>query len=83
GLFDPATHFAFQRQVFADPAIDVFGWHYPPFFLGVAAVLALMPYVPALIVWQASTFAFYLAAIRAIAPPVPGVTMVAIGFPAV
>uniref|UniRef100_UPI001C087158 hypothetical protein n=1 Tax=Acinetobacter baumannii TaxID=470 RepID=UPI001C087158 len=55
GLFDPATHFAFQRQVFADPAIDVFGWHYPPFFLGVAAVLALMPYVPALIVWQAST----------------------------
>lgn len=83
GLFDPATHFAFQRQVFANPAIDVFGWHYPPFFLGVAAVLALMPYVPALIVWQASTFGLYLAAVRAIAPPVPGVTMVAIGFPAV
>ncbi|MGL4285491.1 MAG: glycosyltransferase family 87 protein, partial [Phreatobacter sp.] len=83
GLFDPATHFAFQRQVFANPAIDVFGWHYPPFFLGVAAVLALMPYVPALIVWQASTFSLYLAAVRAITPPLPGVTMVAIGFPAV
>lgn len=83
GLFDPATHFAFQRQVHGNPGIDVYGWHYPPFFLVIAAVLALLPYLPALAVWQAATFAFYLAAIRAISPPLAGVTLAAIGFPAV
>ena len=57
GLFDPDRHFAFQRQVFGNPGIDVFGWHYPPFFLAIAALLALMPYVPALVVWQATTVA--------------------------
>jgi alpha-1,2-mannosyltransferase len=83
GLFDPATHFAFQRQFHGAPDVDVFGWHYPPFFLAVAALLALMPYVPALLVWQASTFALYLAAIRVIVPPVPNLALVAAAFPAV
>jgi len=83
GLFDPETHFAFQRQVFANPAIDVYGWHYPPFFLAVAALMGLVPYVPALIAWQASTFALYLAAVRAIAPPHRALLVIAIGFPAV
>ncbi len=83
GLFDPDSHFAFQRQVFGNPGIDVFGWHYPPFFLAIAALLALMPYVPALVVWQASTFALYLAAVRTIAPSHRLVLVAAIGFPAV
>ena len=83
GLFDPDTHFAFQRRVFGNPGIDVFGWHYPPFFLAIAALLALMPYVPALLAWQASTFALYLAAVRAIAPAHRLVMAVAVGFPAV
>lgn len=83
GLFDPDRHFAFQRQVFGNPGIDVFGWHYPPFFLAIAALLALMPYVPALLVWQATTFALYLAAVRAIAPAHRLVLVAAIGFPAV
>ncbi len=83
GLFDPETHFAFQRQVFANPAVDVYGWHYPPFFLAVAALMGLLPYVPALVAWQASTFALYLAAVRAIAPPHRALLAVAIGFPAV
>lgn len=83
GMFDPWTHFAFQRQTYGDPNVEVYGWHYPPFFLAVMTLLALMPYVPALIVWQASTFALYLAAIRAIAPRMAGWWLVAIGFPAV
>ncbi|MFN3853781.1 MAG: glycosyltransferase family 87 protein [Phreatobacter sp.] len=83
GLFDPETHFAFQRQVFGNPEIDVFGWHYPPFFLAVAFLLGAMPYLPALLAWQASTLALYLAAVRAIAPPHRAVLVVAIGFPAV
>jgi hypothetical protein len=83
GLFDPWTHFAFQRRTFDDPNVEVYGWHYPPFFLAVAALLASMPYVPALAVWQASTFALYLAAIRAIAPAHRLLILVAVGFPAV
>ena len=39
----------------------VYGWQYPPFFLLVAAPLALMPYLPALIVWQLGTLLLYLA----------------------
>jgi len=83
GPFDPHKHVAFQREVFASPGIDVYGWHYPPFFLAVAALIALLPYLPALLVWQAATFAVFAATLRAI---VPGhgllVTLVAIGFPA-
>jgi hypothetical protein len=40
-----------------------YGWHYPPFFLAVAAALALMPYQLALIVWQGVTLLLYLLAI--------------------
>lgn len=83
GLFDPATHFAFQREIYGNANIDVYGWHYPPFFLAIAAVLALLPYLPALVVWQAATFCLYLQAIRAISPSFPGVMLAAIGFPAV
>ncbi len=83
GLFDPEQHFAFQRAYFADPGIDVYGWHYPPFFLAIAALLASMPYLVALAVWQVSSFAFYLSAMRAIAPPSKALMFVAIGFPAV
>lgn len=38
-------------------------WAYPPFFLGVAAILAKLPYLEALAVWQISTLMLYLAAI--------------------
>ena len=37
-------------------------WSYPPVFLAVAAGLALLPYLPAVIVWQAATL---LLALRA------------------
>jgi alpha-1,2-mannosyltransferase len=47
--FDLASHFTEQRTFFG-PGSDVYGWHYPPYFLGLAALLALMPYVLALAV---------------------------------
>jgi hypothetical protein len=59
-----------------------YGWHYPPLFLGVAAMLALMPYLLALFVWQAVTLALYLAAMRAILPR-PEFWLPALAFPAV
>jgi len=50
-------HFAVQQWVHHKADVDFFGWHYPPPFLLVASLLALLPYVPALIVWQIATLA--------------------------
>ena len=48
-------HFAVQRVLHGKADVDLFGWHYPPPFLLVAAALATLRYVPALIVWQLAT----------------------------
>jgi hypothetical protein len=45
-----------------------FPWSYPPLFLLVAAALALLPYIPALILWQVSTLLAALAAFRMVLP---------------
>ena len=63
--FDPAAQHAREQAIFG-AATPFYGWHYPPFFLFVAAVLALMPYGLALAVWQVVTFGLYLWAIRAV-----------------
>jgi alpha-1,2-mannosyltransferase len=63
--FDPVQQFARERAIFG-AATQFYGWHYPPFFLFVAAALAWMPYGLALAVWQAVTLGLYLLAIRAI-----------------
>ncbi len=45
-----------------------YGWHYPPFFLGIAALVATVPYGWGLGLWLVASFAAYLAAIRTILP---------------
>ncbi len=64
--FDPARQYAREQAIFGQ-ATPFYGWHYPPFFLGLAAALATMPYWLALIVWQGVTLVLYLLSIRAIA----------------
>src|ERR1041384_6339281 len=49
--FDPQQQYAREQTIFGKDT-PFFGWHYPPFFLGVAAALALMPYWLALLAWQ-------------------------------
>src|SRR5450631_776016 len=63
--FDPALQYAREQAMFG-AATPFYGWHYPPFFLFVAAALALVPYRLALVVWQGATLALYLLALRAI-----------------
>jgi hypothetical protein len=63
--FDSPSQHAREKEIFG-PGTPFYGWHYPPFFLFLAAPLALMPYVLALAVWQGVTFALYLWAIFAI-----------------
>ncbi len=63
--FDPALQHGREKEIFGSQA-PFLGWHYPPFFLAVAVALALLPYLASLAVWQASTFALYLLAMRGV-----------------
>jgi len=54
-VWDWGRHFDVQKQVHGPALREVYGWHYPPPFLLVASALATLPYLPALIVWQAAT----------------------------
>ena len=45
--FDPPKQFAREQAIFG-AGTQFYGWHYPPFFLALAALLALMPYALAL-----------------------------------
>lgn len=89
--FDPAKQFAREREIFG-AATQFYGWHYPPYFLGLAAALATMPYWLSVLVWQGVTLILYLLAIRAIVfslpSPIAGGTekmwlLLALAFPAV
>jgi alpha-1,2-mannosyltransferase len=63
--FDSLQQYTREQAIFGQ-STQFYGWHYPPYFLFVAALLALMPYGLALLVWQAVTLVLYLLAIRAI-----------------
>ena len=80
--FEPAKQFAREQAIFGT-ATQFYGWHYPPFFLGLAALLALLPYAAALFVWQGATLAFYVSAMRAITGPDRLALLLALAFPAV
>ena len=88
--FDPARQYAREQAIFGK-ATPFYGWHYPPFFLAGAALLALMPYALALALWQGTTLVLYVLSIRAILlipPPLAGKAkrewlLVALAFPAV
>lgn len=68
--FDGLAQHARERAIFGG-ATPFYGWHYPPFFLFIAALLALLPYLPALALWQGTTLALYLLSIRAIVASSP------------
>jgi hypothetical protein len=80
--WDWPAHYAVQQATHHKADIPFYGWHYPPPFLLIAALLALVPYVPALIAWQASTLALALIIVRKILPE-RGTTLAAIGAPVV
>ena len=59
-------HFKVQQRFHGVDDVDVFGWHYPPPFLLLATALATMPYLTALLVWQAATLLPLLAMLQRI-----------------
>ena len=76
----PSEH-AVEQSLFGQDT-PFFGWHYPPQFLMIAAVLALVPYAWALALWMVTTLAAYVAMIRAILPQ-PTAILAALAYPAV
>jgi hypothetical protein len=87
--FDPAQQYVEEQKLFGR-ATPFYGWHYPPYFLLVAAPLAKLPYLGALAVWQGVTLALYLLSIALLlrAGPKPDLAndkrwmLLAIAFPA-
>ena len=81
--FDPSLQRAREQALFGEKT-PFYGWHYPPFFLFIAAALALLPYGLALLVWQGATLALYLLVMRAVLrfiPPLQGEGRTAEGGP--
>ena len=66
--WDWAQHYQMQQAAHGDPHVPFYGWHYPPPFLLLASLLALLPYVAALFVWQAASLWAALKVFRALLP---------------
>lgn len=87
--YEQAAHFAREQAIFG-AATQYYAFQYPPVFLLVGAALALLPYLPALLLWQAATLGLYVLATRAILISLPQDRpldrlwlLVALAFPAV
>lgn len=85
--FDPYQQRPYQHALLGTASPYFYGWHYPPMFLAVAALLATLPYLSALLVWVASTTALYLVTVRRIvagtAEPTHLAALLALAYPAV
>ena len=80
--YEPALQHAAEKAVFAGREVPFYGWHYPPFFFAVAALVAAFPYAFGLAIWLAASLAAYLAVMRAILPR-SETLLIAAAFPAV
>jgi hypothetical protein len=79
--YDWVIHKSMEVRAVGHAVANYYGWHYPPTFLFVASVLALVPIVPATFLWLGVTLPIYLVAIRAIVGERAGY-LLALGFPA-
>jgi hypothetical protein len=66
--WDWPQHYAAQQAIHGSATVPFYGWHYPPPFLLIAALLAALPYLAALAVWQGATLAAASLLARAILP---------------
>jgi hypothetical protein len=80
--WDWGPHHAMQQRIAGSDTVPFYGWHYPPFFLVLAAALAVLPYLGALFVWQAATLSLFMMVLRCISGH-PSAWLVRLAFPAV
>ena len=81
-VYDWPAHKLVEESAIGHSFAGYFGWHYPPTFLFVAAVLSLLPYAIAYVIWVLATFPAYLLAVRVIIGDRIGYLLAA-AFPAV
>ncbi|WP_237152637.1 glycosyltransferase family 87 protein [Oryzibacter oryziterrae] len=83
----PADAYDWEKHRAAEQAVvpydEYFGWHYPPMFLALAALLASLPYLPALGLYMAATLAGYAAVLRALVGRLRHGVLLALAFPGV
>jgi len=63
--YDWPAHKQLEIQILGYDFAGYYGWHYPPFYLFVAAALAMLPYAAAHAGWSAISFVPFVAAMRA------------------
>lgn len=63
--YDWPAHKLMEIQILGYDFKGYYGWHYPPFYLFVAAALAMLPYAVAHAGWSAVSFLPFVAAVRA------------------
>ena len=79
--YDWIIHKSMEVRAVGHAFENYYGWHYPPTFLFVASALAVVPIVPATLLWLGVTLPAYLVAVRAIIGERAGY-LLALGFPA-
>lgn len=62
--YDWPAHKQMELQVLGYDFKGYYGWHYPPFYLFIAAALATLPYAVAHAGWSAVSFVPFVAAVR-------------------
>lgn len=79
--YDWAVHKSMEVRAVGHAFANYYGWHYPPPFLAVAALLATVTILPATFAWLSLTAAACAVTLRAILADRAG-TLLALGFPA-
>jgi hypothetical protein len=79
--YDPAAHYAAEHAFLGFDDKLYYAFFYPPPFLALCRLLAALPYVVSLALWQGGTALLYGAGLRAIRP-LPGTLLVGFAFPA-
>ncbi len=82
-VYDRAFMWSAQISLVGSSDIGYLAFLYPPTYLLLVAPLALLPYFPALALWQAVPLAIFLLMMRRIALPAAAVLVMAAGAPAV
>lgn len=81
--YDFETLHSAQRAAFGD-GTPFYPFPYPPTFLAIAALLSFLPYLGALLIWQAATLPIYVAALGAAYGSLRrDVVLLGVAFPAV
>jgi hypothetical protein len=79
--YDWTVHKSMEVRAVGHAFANYYGWHYPPPFLAVAALLATVTILPATFVWLTATAAACMVALRAVLADRAGYLMT-LAFPA-